>query len=84
MVAPLNIYIFRKGALIVIKIKEIKVYSKWNDWEPKCMCYKNNPLCNDRKDCEEIEVTINPYRNIDECKRSRSYKRANGAIRQVT
>lgn len=68
----------------MIKTKKVIVYSKWNGWEVECMCYKCKPCCNNMKACEEMEVTINPYKNIDECKRSRSYKRANGAIRQVT
>lgn len=69
--------------MILIKEKIISVYSKWNGWKLECVCYKENPGCINFKECEEIEMSIDPYKNIKECKKSRSFKRHRGALRQV-
>ena len=63
--------------------RRIVMLSRWNGWEMKCACLQVNPLCECYKECEEIEVTIKPYQDIEECLRNqRKYKRVNGALRQ--
>ncbi|MGM8223359.1 hypothetical protein [Clostridium perfringens] len=63
--------------------RRIVMLSRWNGWEMKCACLQGNPLCECYKECEEIEVTIKPYQDIEECLRNqRKYKRVNGALRQ--
>lgn len=57
--------------------------SKWDGWDMKCACLHSNPLCKNSKQCEEIEVAIKPYQDIEECLRNaRGYKRHNGALKQ--
>lgn len=57
--------------------------SKWNGWDMRCACLHSNPLCANYKECEEIEVDIKPYEDVEEClKNKRKYKRHNGALKQ--
>lgn len=66
-----------------VKKRKIVMLSKWDKWEMKCACLHSNPLCRCYKECEEIEVTIKPYQDVEECLRNqRSFKRHNGALRQ--
>ncbi|WP_242850497.1 hypothetical protein [Clostridium baratii] len=66
-----------------MKSRRIVMLSKWNGWDMKCACLHSNPLCKNYKECEEIEVAIKPYEDIEECLRNqRSFKRHNGALRQ--
>lgn len=57
-------------------------YTKWQGNELECACLFHNPCCNQYKNCEEIELELRPYDDIEECMRARRYKRENGAIRQ--
>jgi hypothetical protein len=57
-------------------------YTKWQAKELECACLVFNPLCDKNKGCEELELTLNPYEDIEECMRERSYKRVGGALRQ--
>ena len=67
----------------MIKDRKVVLLSKWTKNELLCACLFFNPLCSCNKECEEIEVTIKPYDDIEECLRSkRTYKRHNGALRQ--
>lgn len=62
--------------------RKIVMLSKWNGWDMVCACLQCNPLCSN-KECEEIEVSIKPYEDIEECLRNaRGYKRHNGALKQ--
>lgn len=66
-----------------IKKRKIVMLSKWNGWDMRCACLYSNPLCANYKECEEIEVDIKPYEDVEEClKNKRRYKRHNGALRQ--
>ncbi|MCM8710528.1 hypothetical protein M2651_05745 [Clostridium sp. SYSU_GA19001] len=56
--------------------------SKWNKHDMLCACLQLNPCCKDTKQCEEIELTLNPYDDIEEVMRERKYKRHRGALRQ--
>lgn len=62
--------------------RKIALYTKWNKHELECACNFFNPLCEKYKQCEEIEVALDPYADIEECMKERSYKRVNGAVRQ--
>ena len=58
-------------------------YTKWQSNDLECACLFFNPLCDRCKDCEEVELTLNPYEDLETCMRERSYKRKNGALRQM-
>lgn len=67
-----------------VKKRRIVMLSKWEGWDMVCACLQCNPLCNKCNECEEIEVAIKPYEDVEECLRNaRSFKRHNGALRQV-
>lgn len=63
-------------------MKKIVLYTRWNKHNLECACSFFNPLCSKRKECEEVEVTLDPYDDIESCMKQRRYKRVNGAIRQ--
>lgn len=56
--------------------------SNWDGHDLKCACLFFNPLCENHKKCEEIEMEINPYDDIEECMKARRYKKERGAFRQ--
>ena len=56
--------------------------SNWDRYYLKCACLFHNPLCENHKNCEEIELTLAPYDDIETCMRERRYERKNGALRQ--
>lgn len=63
--------------------RRIALYSNWNKNDLICACLFNNPGCDKYKNCEEIEVTLNPYDDIEEClKNERKYKRVRGKMQQ--
>ena len=63
--------------------RRIAMLSKWNKWDMVCACLQCNPLCKNHNECEEVEVTIKPYDDVEECLRNaRGCKRHNGALRQ--
>ncbi|WP_234885112.1 hypothetical protein [Clostridium tarantellae] len=66
------------------KVRKLVMLTKWNEKNDMvCGCLLSNPLCSRCKDCEELEVTINPYEDIEEClKNQRAYKRIQGSLRQ--
>ena len=59
-------------------------YSNWNKHSLKCACLSHNPCCKKvPTECEEIELTLNPYDDIETCMRARRYKRnSRGALEQ--
>lgn len=56
--------------------------SNWDKHYLKCACLFHNPLCKNHKECEEIELSLSPYDDIETCMRERKYERKNGALRQ--
>lgn len=63
--------------------RRIVLLSNWNKNDLICACLFCNPCCNRYKNCEEIEVTLNPYDDIEECLRNqRKYKRIRGKLQQ--
>lgn len=62
--------------------RRIVLLSNWNKHDLICACLFCNPCC-DRKDCEEIEVTLNPYDDLETVmKDQRKYKRVRGKLQQ--
>ena len=63
--------------------RRIVLLSNWNKDELICACLFCNPCC-DRKGCEELEVTLNPYDDIESVmKEARRYSRGKGgALKQ--
>lgn len=56
--------------------------TKWIDKELVCCCPVKNKCMKDHN-CEELEFTLDPYADIQECMKERSYKRnSRGAIVQ--
>ena len=72
------------GGDIISKIKKRKYVflSNWIGQELKCACLFHNPLCENHKKCEEIELQISPYEDLEQCMKERRYERRNGALRQ--
>ncbi|TCO69515.1 hypothetical protein EV214_13139 [Marinisporobacter balticus] len=60
-----------------------KFNTRWNEDELKCACLFGNPGCDRFKTCETLELTLNPYGDIEECMKARKYKRKKGALRQM-
>ena len=58
-------------------------YTKWDEQELKCACYIKNPRCKYHKECEELELTLSVYDGIEECMRTRKYKKEHGVIKQT-
>ncbi|MGL4875165.1 MAG: hypothetical protein ACRC30_11015 [Clostridium sp.] len=67
----------------MIKNRKVALLSKWDEKDDMiCACLALNPLCQ-CTGCEELEVTIKPYEDIESCLRNkRGYKRHRGALRQ--
>lgn len=65
-----------------IKKKQYVFLSQWTGQELKCACLFHSPCCIDNKGCEEIELSLLPYDDIETCMKARRYERRNGAIRQ--
>ena len=55
--------------------KKIVLYTRWSKHNLECACSFFNPLCEKWKECEEMEVTLNPYQDLEECMSQRRYKR---------
>lgn len=73
-----------------VKTRKIVLLTKWDrDTEDMiCACLFNNPICkyNNNKQCEELEINIKPYDDIESvCKNHRNkYKRINHRLRQIS
>ena len=71
------------GNMSNVKKRKYVFLSNWEGQELKCACLFNNPLCVNHKKCEEIELTLSPYEDLEQCMRERRYTRAKGgAIKQ--
>lgn len=63
-------------------MSKYKFNTRWNNKELRCACLYGNPACDRYKTCEVLELTLNPYNDVKECMKERSYKRIGGALRQ--
>jgi hypothetical protein len=62
---------------------KVKLMTKWRNNELECCCPVKNQ-CLKNHNCEELEFILDQYEGINDCMKSRSYKRnKNGAIKQV-
>jgi hypothetical protein len=68
-----------------VKRRDYVFLSKWEGQDLKCACLFHNPLCENYKKCEEIELEYSPYQDIEQCmKEQRQYRRGKGgAIKQI-
>ena len=55
-----------------VKKKDYVFLTKWEGQDPKC----------DSKVCEEIELSLLPYQDLESCMKERRYERRKGALRQ--
>ena len=67
--------------MVKVKRKDYVFLSKWEGQDLVCACMFFNPKCNS-KECEEIELSLLPYENLEQCMKERKYQRVNGALRQ--
>lgn len=70
-----------------VKSRKEVMLTKWDKdtGEMICACLFKNPICNNHKHCEELEIIINPYDDIESvCKNHRDkYKRINHRMRKI-
>lgn len=73
-----------KGVVIIsiVKKRQYVFLSKWDKQNLICACLFHNPCCTNVKKCEEIELTLSPWEDLEELMRARKYKRINGALKQ--
>jgi uncharacterized membrane protein len=64
-------------------VKKITIYSKWDVDKLECVCLLSNPLCDRYKQCEELDLVLNVYGDIEECMRNRKYKKEHGVVKQI-
>lgn len=57
--------------------------TKWDNQELICACYIKKPMCQDFKNCEELDLTLSIYDGIEECMRHRKYKKQGGVTKQI-
>lgn len=62
---------------------KLTFYTKWDEQELLCACYIKNPMCNNYKECEELELTLETYNGLEECMRHRKYKKSGGVTKQT-
>lgn len=51
--------------------KDYVFLSKWQGQDLKCACLFHNPCCEDNKECEEIELSLLPYQDLEECMKNK-------------
>lgn len=56
--------------------------TRWNGKELKCACLYGNPCCDRYRNCEKLELTLDPFDGIKDCMKERSYKKVHGAYKQ--
>lgn len=68
----------------IVSKRKYVFLSNWDRHNLKCACLFHNPCCKKvPTECEEIELTLNPYDDIETCMRARRYKRnSRGALEQ--
>lgn len=66
-----------------VPIRKFVFYSKWNKDNMVCACLFHNPCCENHKNCEEIELELKPYDDLEEVMKQRRYIRSKGgALKQ--
>jgi hypothetical protein len=63
--------------------KKYMFLSRWDKDILKCSCLKSNPCCDRFKKCEEVELTLDPFADVEKVMRGKAYRRSGGALRQV-
>lgn len=67
-----------------VRKRQFVFLSNWEGQELKCACLFHSPLCKNNKKCEEIELSLSPYEDIEECMKARRYKRnSHGSLKQI-
>lgn len=57
--------------------------SRWDKYNLKCACLFHNPCCDRYTTCEEIELELNPWDDIETVMHERRYTRGKGgALKQ--
>ena len=64
-------YFYLRRLYFLSKKRKYIFLSNWDRYYLKCACLFNNPLCKNNSECEEIELTLSPYDNIESCMRER-------------
>lgn len=55
--------------------RNICLYTNWDKQDLKCACLFGSPMCPRYKECEELEVVLDTYADIEETMRNeRRYK----------
>lgn len=62
---------------------KFKFNTRWKDNELKCACLYGNPGCDRFKTCEVLEFSLDPYADVEEVMKERSYRRNKGSLKQV-
>lgn len=63
-------------------MKIIKLYTFWRDGKLECCCSPQNK-CNKDHGCELMKFNYDEYEGLNDCMRSRKYKRnSHGAMEQ--
>lgn len=62
---------------------KFKFFTKWQTNEICCICLSTKK-CDQKKNCEELDFTLNPYDGIKDCMKEDYHKRNHGALRQVS
>lgn len=67
-----------------INKRKFVFYTKWNKNDLVCACLFHNPCCKEHRQCEELEMELKPYDDIEEVmKNQRAYTRGKGgALKQ--
>ena len=64
-------------------MSKYKFNTRWNKEVLRCACQFGNPCCDRFKAFEVLELTHNPYEDIERCMKERSYRKEKGKVRQV-
>lgn len=63
--------------------KKFIFLSRWNKNILICACLKSNPCCDRFRKCEQVELILDPYLDLENVMKEKAYKRVKGALRQV-
>ena len=64
-------------------MSKYKFNTRWNKKILKCACLFGNAACDRFKTCEVLDFTHNPFDDIKECMKERTYRRDKGVFKQV-
>lgn len=63
--------------------RKFKFNTRWDGDNLICACLFGNPCCDRFKKCEVQYLTHDPYEDIEQVMKERSYKKVKGSYRQV-